>query len=147
MLLAEYTHVYQPKEPVPHEPAGDGVVHHALAFSTLLSSQETDACSAAPRDDLPRALQGVTSACQSYQVRPDPVKFGRVAERSRALSPGQPSELTVPAGLRQINRFSRSLGAPTAPADTVTMWPAAGSKGVALGPVRLTGVRLAPGAR
>ena len=36
--------MYQPKESVPH-PEGEmnGVVHHALAFNTLLSSQETDA--------------------------------------------------------------------------------------------------------
>jgi hypothetical protein len=36
--------MYQPKESVPHPKCEmDGVVHHALAFNTLLSSQETDA--------------------------------------------------------------------------------------------------------
>src|SRR3954452_15925873 len=36
--------MYQPKESVPHHQGGmNGVVHHALAFNTLLSSQETDA--------------------------------------------------------------------------------------------------------
>jgi hypothetical protein len=37
--------MYQPKESVPHPKRGrmNGVVHHALAFNTLLSSQETDA--------------------------------------------------------------------------------------------------------
>ena len=37
--------MYQPKDRPPPKRRDDGVVHHALAFNTLLSSQETDAYS------------------------------------------------------------------------------------------------------
>jgi hypothetical protein len=65
--------MYQPKESVPHPKGGmNGVVHHALAFNTLLSSQETDAftlCQAGRP-----VIGGVryvvrVSVFRSYQVR------------------------------------------------------------------------------
>ena len=39
----------------------DGVVHHALAFNTLLSSQETDAYIPAPNPDQGRAAEALIS--------------------------------------------------------------------------------------
>jgi len=65
-----------PSRPRPKSPANDGVVLNALAFSTLLSSQETDAHHPVRVRGPPGQPLNFTRSIPSCQFRSGGIRFG-----------------------------------------------------------------------
>jgi hypothetical protein len=96
----------------------NGVVHHALAFNTLLSSQETDACTIRRPFSGPASGAFVLLCCVSIlaglpglgetgavrTVSACPVESARI---STTLLPGQPLQLTPTSASCQSCRHAR----------------------------------------
>src|SRR5262245_19496198 len=94
--------MFQPKESTTNPKARDGVVHHALAFSTLLSSQETDAFSTLTKQ------RGVFRLCfLTLESRVFPVKFRELRNRLEfSCSVSGATPLTYPSVRYLSNRIS-----------------------------------------
>ncbi|MFF4774095.1 hypothetical protein ACFY05_14665, partial [Microtetraspora fusca] len=105
----------------PKDAGKDGVVHHALAFSTLLSSQETDATTITSDSKPSHPLRGVTFASfflstilprRPIRVKPshfeelDPNRATPEESQPPRLQ-GNPSTLPDPCPLRE--RMTRKL--------------------------------------